>query len=79
MPCSRKIAVALIRRAITALGAGIASAVNLLDIEAVVIGGGLGTRLGQPYADRIAEAMTSHLFVPERPPAMHAAARSVPR
>ncbi len=69
-----KIAVALIRRAITALGAGIASAVNLLDIEAVVIGGGLGTRLGQPYADRIVEAMTSHLFVPEQPPAMHAAA-----
>lgn len=38
-----------------------------------MIGGGLGTRLGQPYADRIAEAMTPHLFVPERPPAVHAA------
>ena len=36
------------------LGAGIASAVNLLDVEAVVIGGGLGTRLGEPYVDRIA-------------------------
>ena len=46
-----KLAVALIERALAALGAGIASAINLLDLEAVVIGGGLGTRLGQPYAD----------------------------
>jgi len=69
-----KLAVALIERAIAALGTGLASAVNLLDIEAVVIGGGLGTRLGQPYADRIAEAMSEHLFVSERPPAVHAAA-----
>lgn len=68
-----KLAEELIDRAVAALGAGIASAVNLLDIEAIVIGGGLGTRLGQPYADRIAEAMLPHLFVPERPPAVHAA------
>jgi glucokinase len=68
-----KLAVALIGRAIAALGAGIASAINLLDVEAVVIGGGLGTRLGPPYADRVAQAMTPHLFVPERPPAVHAA------
>jgi glucokinase len=68
-----KLAISLIGRAIAALGAGIASAINLLDIEAVVIGGGLGTRLGQPYADRIAEAMSPHLFVPERAPAVHAA------
>jgi glucokinase len=69
-----KLAVALIDRAIAALGAGIASAINLLDVEAVVIGGGLGTRLGQPFADRIAQAMSPHLFVPERAPAVHAAA-----
>jgi glucokinase len=69
-----KLAVALIGRAIAALGAGIASAINLLDVEAVVIGGGLGTRLGQQYADRIAEAMSPHLFVPERAPAVHVAA-----
>jgi glucokinase len=69
-----KLAVALIGRAIAALGAGIASAVNLLDVEAVVIGGGLGTRLGQPYADRIARAMDPHLFVRERAPAVHTAA-----
>jgi glucokinase len=58
----------LIARAIRMLGAGIASAVNLLDVEAVIIGGGLGTRLGAPYVKRISEAMQPHLFVPQRPP-----------
>ena len=67
-------AVALIERAVEALGAGIASAVNLLDVEAVVIGGGLGTRLGQPYVERIERAMAPHLFVDERPPAVSVAA-----
>jgi glucokinase len=67
-------AVKLIDRAIEALGAGIASAVNLLDVEAVVIGGGLGTRLGEPYVRRIQEQMGPHLFVPERPPAVRLAA-----
>ena len=46
----------LIERAVKALGAGIASAVNLLDVQAVVIGGGLGTRLGEPYVEKIREA-----------------------
>lgn len=63
----------LIERAVAALGAGIASAVNLLDVEGVVIGGGLGTRLGQPWAERIAAAMQAHLFVPERPPVVRVA------
>jgi glucokinase len=64
----------LVDRAVRALGAGIASAVNLLDVEAVIIGGGLGLRLGQPYVDRIAEAMMPHLFADERPPAIELAA-----
>jgi glucokinase len=58
----------LIDRALDALGAGIASAVNLLDVETVVIGGGLGSRLGEPYVDRIREEMMPHLFVDDRPP-----------
>ncbi len=61
-------AVALIDRAIAALGAGVASAVNVLDVETVVIGGGLGTRLGEPYVRRIEAAMMPHLFVSDRPP-----------
>ena len=56
----------LIERALGALGAGVASAVNLLDVETVVIGGGLGTRLGEPYVERIREAMQPHLFVDDR-------------
>jgi glucokinase len=69
-----KLAIHLIDRAIEALGNGIASSVNLLDIEAVIIGGGLGTRLGQPYVERIEESMKPHLFVSDRPPAVVLAA-----
>ena len=58
----------LIERALGALGAGIASAVNVLDVETVVVGGGLGTRLGEPYVERIREAMQPHLFVDDKPP-----------
>jgi glucokinase len=64
----------LIKRAERALAAGIASAVNLLDVEAVIIGGGLGVRFGEPYVNRIEKRMRKHLFVPDRPPAMHVAA-----
>jgi len=67
-------AVELVERAILALGAGIASAVNLLDVEAVVIGGGLGTRLGAPYVERIEQAMGPHLFMSDRPPVVSVAA-----
>jgi glucokinase len=65
-----KLAVELIDRAIGALGAGIASAINLLDVPAVIVGGGLGVRLGDPYAKRISEAMQPHLFADDRPPAV---------
>jgi glucokinase len=68
------VATHLIYQAVEALGAGIASAVNLLDVEAVIIGGGLGTRLGEPYVARIRDAMMPHLFVDNRPPAVHLAA-----
>ncbi len=68
-----KLATELIERAIQALGAGIASAVNLLDVPAVIIGGGLGVRLGDPYAERIAAAMQPHLFADDRPPDVHVA------
>ena len=65
------LATRLVERAVAALAAGIGSAINLLDIEAVIIGGGLGTRLGAPYAKQIERAMLPHLFVSERPPAVH--------
>jgi glucokinase len=68
------LAVRLIDEAIEALGAGVASVQNVLDVEAVILGGGLGVRLGEPYAQRIAEAMLPHLFDDLHPPAMHVAA-----
>jgi len=64
----------LIDRALRALGAGVASAVNVLDAEAVVIGGGLGLKLGEPYAERLRTAMMPHLFASARPPAIRLAA-----
>jgi len=63
----------LIERAIEALGTGIASAVNLLDAEAVVIGGGLGVRFGDRFMEPLTEEMGKHLFVDERPPAVRVA------
>jgi glucokinase len=69
-----KLATELIDDAVEALGAGIASAVNLLDVEAVIIGGGLGVRFGEPFVKRISKAMQPHLFHDESPPAMHVAA-----
>jgi glucokinase len=67
-----RLAVHVLDRAVRALGAGIASAVNVLDVEGVIIGGGLGVRLGHPYARRIAEEMQPHLFVDA--PQIHVAA-----
>jgi glucokinase len=65
-----ELAIRILDRAIAAMGTGIASAVNLLDVEAVVIGGGLGDKLGEPYIARIREAMHPHLFRDEEPPAV---------
>jgi glucokinase len=68
-----KMAERLIERAVRALGSAIASAVNLLDVETVLIGGGLGTRFGEPMLARITAAMKPHLYNDERPPAMRSA------
>jgi glucokinase len=69
-----KLAHELIERAIEALGAGVASTCNVLDVEAVIVGGGLGVRFGEPYVRRIEQAMAPHLFASQHPPAMHIAA-----
>jgi glucokinase len=60
--------VKLIQQASWALGLGIASAQNLMDFEAVIVGGGLGDRLGQPFVDSITEHMAPHLFAPDDAP-----------
>jgi len=58
----------LLDRAVEALGTGIASAVNLLDPEAVIFGGGMGLRFGERYRKPLLEEMGKHLFVDDRPP-----------
>jgi len=63
----------LIERAIEALGTGVASACNVLDVEAIVIGGGLGDRLGERYMDALKEEMGKHLFTDRNPPHMQVA------
>jgi glucokinase len=68
-----QLATKLIDRAIEALGTGIASAVNLLDPEAVILGGGLGVRFGDRYMEALKKEMGAHLFVDERPPALRVA------
>jgi len=63
----------LIDRAIEALGTGVASAVNLLDPEAVIIGGGLGVRFGDRFMEPLMAEMSKHLFLDEKPPAVRVA------
>jgi glucokinase len=60
----------LIADAYEALAAVSASVMNLLDLDGVVLGGGLGTRFGSDAAARIRSQMELHLFHPERNPAV---------
>jgi glucokinase len=65
-----KMAVELVDDAVRALAVGLASVQNLLALEAIVIGGGLGDRLGPPFVDRIRGEMQPLLFVPDHPPTL---------
>jgi len=60
----------LVDEAVEALGLALANAQNLLEVEAVIVGGGLGDRLGEPFVRRVAHAMAVNLRVPEHPPAV---------
>jgi glucokinase len=55
--------------AVGALGAALGAAVNLLDLDRVVIGGGLAEKLGQELVDRINAATRPYVLVDdvERP------------
>src|SRR5215831_12444984 len=63
----------LIDDAYDAIGAGCASVVNLLDIDGIVVGGGLGTRFGATATERIREKMRPHIFNPTRDPPIRTA------
>ena len=57
----------LLHEAVQALGVAIGSAVTLLDVERVVIGGGLGERLGARWLSRIAKEARTHTFFRQPP------------
>ena len=65
-----KLAERAVHRATRALGAGIASSINLLDLPAVVIGGGMGERFFVDRQEEIAKYMAANLFRREDPPAL---------
>jgi glucokinase len=50
--------------AVETLGIGVASVINTLDVELVVIGGGLAEKLGQDLADRIERAAAPWMLRP---------------
>ena len=56
------VAIDLLDEAVAALGTALASAVTLLDLELVVVGGGLADRLGAAFVGRIEQAARSELF-----------------
>jgi glucokinase len=62
------IAVHLMEKATWAMAIALANTQNLLDLEAFIIGGGLGDRLGQPFVDDVVAQMTPRLLVPDRAP-----------
>lgn len=65
-----ELATELLDEAVVALGVGIASIQNVLDVSHIVLGGGMGVRFGPPMAERIATAMEPHLFHDEQPPVL---------
>ena len=54
----------LLDEAIDALAAAFASAVALIDLELIVLGGGLAMKLGEPFISAVDDAMQARLFVP---------------
>ena len=69
-----EVAVELLDEAVEALGAALASAVALVDLDVIVLGGGLAGRLGEPFTDRVADAVRRRLFVPTLPLEVRSAA-----
>ena len=55
-------------RTYEAMAAVSASVLNLLDLDGIVLGGGLGTRFGEDAAQRLRAEMQQHLFHTGRDP-----------
>jgi glucokinase len=59
-----EVAIELVDEAAQVLGAALASAVALVDVETIVLGGGLGAKLGDPFVASVDDALRARLFVP---------------
>ncbi|CAN5546004.1 ROK family protein [soil metagenome] len=59
-----ELATQLFDSAVEHLGVAVGSAVNLLDLDVIVVGGGLAEKLGQNLADRIAGAARPWMLQP---------------
>jgi glucokinase len=57
-----QVAIDLIDEAVGALGRAIAAVIMTLDLELVVVGGGLADRLGPAFVGRVEQAVRSELF-----------------
>ncbi|MDP9420736.1 MAG: ROK family protein [Actinomycetota bacterium] len=57
----------LLDEAVRALGVALASAATLVDLQLVVVGGGLAGKLGPRFVGRIEQAVRSRLFVRPSP------------
>ena len=52
----------LVDEAASALAAAIASAIVLIDLELVVLGGGMAERLGEPFRERVEDEVMERSF-----------------
>lgn len=59
-----EVATELVAEAVAALGLAVASSLNLLDLDRVVLGGGMADKLGRGLAARIATAARPHAVRP---------------
>ncbi len=62
-----EVTVELLDEAVAALGTAIASCVALLDMDTVVVGGGLADRLGPGFVGRVDKAAREQLFLKDAP------------
>jgi glucokinase len=62
-----ELAVELVARAARALGTAIGSACNLLDVQGVLLGGGLADALGEPFVRQVERTVTPLLLANEPP------------
>jgi glucokinase len=63
-----ELTVELVDKAIAALAIALSNAQNLLDLDAIILGGGLAERLGEPFVERVDAETSKNLRIPESPP-----------